>query len=43
MADKINLDDTFPYNAIKDVTIDGQAMIWYPKTYVRALELPETA
>ena len=31
MADKINLDDTFPYNAIKDVTIDGQAMIWYPK------------
>ena len=43
MADKINLGNTFPYNAITDVTIDGQAMIWYPKTYVRALELPDKA
>lgn len=37
----MNFDNVFPYNQIREETIDGQAMIWYPKTYVRAIDLPD--
>lgn len=35
----MNFNNVFPYNQIHEATIDGQRMIWFPKTYVRGENL----
>lgn len=37
----INFDNVFPYNKIQEVTVDGQKMIKFPKTYVKSGYAPE--
>lgn len=37
----INFDNVFPYNKIEEVTVDGQKMVKFPKTYVKSGYAPE--
>lgn len=37
----VNLSNVWPYNAIKEVTVDGQKMVRIPRIYVRSANLEE--
>ena len=37
----LNFDNVYPYNSIEEVTVDGQKMIKFPKTYVKSGTAPE--